>query len=53
MDCNTPRISKIIDDWIEEDIGNGDLTRAAITKKKWKGILDRKRTRDILWGFNN
>ena len=34
MDFNTPRISKIIDDWIEEDIGKGDLTSSAITKKK-------------------
>ncbi len=31
MDLNTPRISKIIDDWIEEDIGTGDLTSSAIT----------------------
>ena len=33
MDLNTPRISKIIDNWIEEDIGNGDLTSFAITKE--------------------
>ena len=33
MDFNTPRISKIIDYWIEEDLGKGDLTRSAITKK--------------------
>ena len=36
MDLNTPKISKIIDDWIEEDIGKGDLTNAAITKKNGK-----------------
>tara|TARA_B100000614_G_scaffold260790_1_gene288587 strand:+ start:7215 stop:8078 length:864 start_codon:yes stop_codon:yes gene_type:complete len=33
LDLNTPKISKIIDNWIEEDLGNGDLTRAAITKE--------------------
>ena len=32
MDLNTSRISKIIDNWIEEDIGGGDLTSSAITK---------------------
>ena len=39
MDLNSPKISRIIDDWIEEDIGKGDLTSSAITKKtgaaKW------------------
>ena len=33
MDFNTPKISKIIDYWIEEDIGKGDLTKSAITEK--------------------
>ena len=33
MDWNTPRVSKLIDYWIEEDIGNGDLTNSAITKE--------------------
>ena len=32
MDINTVRISRIIDEWIEEDIGKGDLTSTAITK---------------------
>ena len=36
MDLNSPKISRIIDDWIEEDIGKGDLTCAAITKKTGK-----------------
>ena len=33
MDLNTPGISKIIDYWIEEDIGKGDLTSSAVTSK--------------------
>ena len=33
MDLNSPKISRIIDDWIEEDIGKGDLTSSAITHK--------------------
>tara|TARA_Y100001978_G_scaffold198374_1_gene210750 strand:- start:175 stop:1038 length:864 start_codon:yes stop_codon:yes gene_type:complete len=33
VDWNTPRVSKLIDYWIEEDIGNGDLTNSAITKE--------------------
>jgi len=33
VDLNSPKISRIINDWIEEDIGIGDLTSAAITKK--------------------
>ena len=33
MDWNTPRVSKLIDYWIEEDLGNGDLTNAAITQE--------------------
>jgi len=33
---NTPYISKKIDEWIDEDIGKGDLTKYAITKDKVK-----------------
>ena len=33
MDLHTPLISKIIDYWIEEDIGRGDLTSSSTTKK--------------------
>jgi len=33
VDFNSPKISRIIDDWIEEDIGKGDLTSCAITQK--------------------
>ncbi len=33
MDWNTPKISKLIDQWIEEDLGNGDLTNSAITQE--------------------
>ena len=36
MDLKTPKISRIIDDWIDEDIGKGDLTNAAITKNTGK-----------------
>ena len=36
MDWNTPYISKKIDEWISEDIGQGDLTKYAITKDKVK-----------------
>ncbi len=32
MDLITPKISKIIDNWIDEDIGRGDLTSSSITK---------------------
>ena len=32
MDLNTPIISKIIDNWIDEDIGRGDLTSSSITE---------------------
>ena len=32
MNWNTPYLSKKIDEWIEEDIGIGDLTKYAITK---------------------
>ena len=33
MDLNTPIISKVIDNWINEDIGKGDLTSSSITKE--------------------
>ena len=33
MDLNTPKISNIIDTWIDEDIGNGDLTCPSITRE--------------------
>ncbi len=33
MDLYSPNISRVIDGWIEEDIGKGDLTSSAITKK--------------------
>ena len=33
MDLNSPKISRIIDDWIDEDLGKGDLTSSAITKQ--------------------
>ena len=33
MDLNTPIISKIIDNWINEDIGRGDLTSPSITEE--------------------
>jgi len=36
VDFNTPKISRIINDWIEEDIGRGDLTSSAITQKTGK-----------------
>ena len=36
MNLNSPKISRIIDDWIEEDIGKGDLTSSAITQKNGK-----------------
>ena len=36
MDLNSPKISRIIDNWIEEDIGEGDLTSSAITQKMGK-----------------
>ena len=53
MDLYSPNISRIIDGWIEEDIGKGDLTSSAITKKKRKSPLDSKRGRNILWCWNN
>ena len=39
MDLNTPAISKIIDNWIDEDIGRGDLTSPSITDENglWIG----------------
>ena len=33
MNWNTPKVSKIIDYWIEEDLGSGDLTNSAITQE--------------------
>jgi len=33
VDLNTPTISKIIDNWIDEDIGRGDLTSPSITEE--------------------
>ena len=36
MNWNTPYISRKIDEWIDEDIGKGDLTKYAITKDKVK-----------------
>ena len=36
MNWNTPYILNKIDEWILEDIGNGDLTKYAITKDKVK-----------------
>ena len=33
MDIKTPKLSRIIDEWIEEDVGKGDLTVFAITKE--------------------
>jgi len=33
VDFNTPIISKIIDNWIDEDIGRGDLTSSSITEE--------------------
>ncbi|MDC3077965.1 carboxylating nicotinate-nucleotide diphosphorylase [Prochlorococcus sp. AH-716-O05] len=36
MDLYSPNISRIIDNWIEEDIGKGDLTSSAITKQTGK-----------------
>ena len=33
MDLNTSIISKIIDNWIDEDIGRGDLTSSSITEE--------------------
>ena len=36
MDLYSPNISRIIDCWVEEDIGKGDLTSSAITKKTGK-----------------
>ena len=33
MDLNTPKISKIFDNWIDEDLGRGDLTSSSITEK--------------------
>ena len=34
MDLRSPKLRKILDTWIEEDLGNGDLTRFVLNKKK-------------------
>jgi len=36
LDWESPRISRIIDDWIDEDLGKGDLTQSAITHTEGK-----------------
>ena len=36
MDLNLPNISRVIEYWIEEDIGKGDLTSSAITQNSGK-----------------
>ncbi len=33
MDLHSPKLNKILDSWIEEDLGNGDLTRFVVNKK--------------------
>ena len=33
MDLRSPKLHKILDTWIEEDLGNGDLTRFVLNKK--------------------
>ena len=33
MNWNTPKVDRLIENWIEEDIGNGDLTSSAITQE--------------------
>ena len=33
MDLNTPTLSKIIDNWIDEDIGSGDLSSSSIIEE--------------------
>jgi len=44
VDLNTPIISKIIDNWIDEDIGRGDLTSSSITEENgnayWISIVE-------------
>ena len=52
MDLYSPNISRIIDNWIEEDIGKGDLTSSAITKKIGKAHWS-QRGRNILWCWIN
>jgi len=39
VDLNTPIISKIIDNWIDEDIGSGDLTSSSITEDNGNAYL--------------
>jgi len=36
LDWDTPQISQKIDDWIREDIGNGDLTKSCLSKEEGK-----------------
>jgi len=33
VDLRSPKLDKILDTWIEEDLGNGDLTRYVLDKK--------------------
>ena len=33
MDLRSPKLNKIIDTWIEEDLGNGDLTRYVLNNR--------------------
>ncbi len=33
MDLRSPKLHKILDTWIEEDLGNGDLTSCVLNKK--------------------
>jgi len=33
VDLRSPKLHKILDTWIEEDLGNGDLTRFVLNKK--------------------
>ncbi len=34
MDLRSPKLHKILDTWIEEDLGNGDLTRFVLKNRK-------------------
>ena len=36
LDWDSPLISRLIDSWIEEDVGSGDLTASIITKENGK-----------------
>ena len=33
MDLRSPKLHKILDTWIEEDLGNGDLTRFVLNNQ--------------------